>query len=304
MATATLEAKRNGYAASPNQNNRTIASTEPVTLASDWRPSTPSGSFVAIITPALAENLLGTITKQRPRMTRLVNRIASDIRDGRWVYDGAAILFDTSFSLINGQHRLAAIVAANTPVVARIEWGVSPDAFEVVDGGISRQNRDVLSVEGVKNPATAAAVFRNIAGYKHGVGFSGRVTVSNRCVMELSRQHPGVYDCVDFVCNNSDMRRMQPPNVTAFLLYVFRQIDAEQANKFFTDVSLGADLSVGDPRFAYRRLLENMRQRGSMAKNNLPTLAAYGIKAWNAWRSGAQVSQLKYGDNEVFPTPI
>jgi hypothetical protein len=274
-------------------------------LGDNWTPPTGRGSLIALITPACATNLLTLVGHQRPRMKRLVDRIANDIEAGRWVYDGSPIVFDTNRNLINGQHRIAAIAQGTVPVVARVEWGVHPDAFAVMDGGVIRQNRDVLSVEGHANTGALSMTLKMIGRWDDKKGLKNRLYgVTNAEMVQLSSKHPEAAGCVEFVYASRDIKRLQSPSVTSFLLWLFRRIDPIAADQFFTDVGLGANLPVGDARFAYRRYLDNTKDRTYSNANQVPVLVACGIKAWNSWRAGEAVSLLRHRPTlEDFPLP-
>ena len=54
--------------------------------------------------------------KQRNRRRDTVTAYAEDMAAGRWKENGETIKFDSEGRLIDGQHRLAAVVKANTPI--------------------------------------------------------------------------------------------------------------------------------------------------------------------------------------------
>ena len=66
------------------------------------------------ITPAMAEKWLAKNLGNRHVRESHVATLVRDIRDGNWRQTGEAIKFDWDGRLIDGQHRLHAIVAAQT----------------------------------------------------------------------------------------------------------------------------------------------------------------------------------------------
>jgi hypothetical protein len=55
------------------------------------------------------------------------------------------IAFDSNGVLVDGQHRLAAIIEADLPVEMTVFTDVEPDNFDVLDTGEKRNAADVLA---------------------------------------------------------------------------------------------------------------------------------------------------------------
>jgi hydrogenase maturation factor len=73
-------------------------------------------SKVETITPEKAREYLHTISKQRQIRPRIVGRYAADMRSGHWLLTHQGIAFNALGQLVDGQHRMKAIVLANHPV--------------------------------------------------------------------------------------------------------------------------------------------------------------------------------------------
>src|SRR5438874_11918141 len=73
-------------------------------------------SRVQTITPKKALEYLEHNTANRPLSGRTVRDFAQAMRRGEWRVTHQGIAFDTSGALVDGQHRLAAIVEADVPV--------------------------------------------------------------------------------------------------------------------------------------------------------------------------------------------
>lgn len=94
------------------------------------------------ITPELAENWLTTNTNNRRVRPALVAMLAEEIRAGRWRETHQGIAFAEDGTLIDGQHRLLAVVAAKQSVRMSVTFGVPRDAFSAIDAGCSRTFTD------------------------------------------------------------------------------------------------------------------------------------------------------------------
>jgi hypothetical protein len=75
------------------------------------------------ITPALAESWLTKNKFNRRISTATVNKYAADMKSGRWNLTHQGIAFAYSGELVDGQHRLKAIIKSCTPVRMMVTWG-------------------------------------------------------------------------------------------------------------------------------------------------------------------------------------
>lgn len=124
------------------------------------------------ITPQYARQVLDSRNRRnRPISELFVDRLARDITNGAWLLTHQGIAFDTDNILLDGQHRLAAVVKANMPVSMLVTTGVpntarlngtSFNTFEVIDGGRKRGVGQMLQMAGFINANKTAAATRTI----------------------------------------------------------------------------------------------------------------------------------------------
>lgn len=99
------------------------------------------------ISPELAEGILETCNhNNRTLRPNNVNAIAQAIQSGEWVVTHQGIAFSKSGRLLDGQHRLAAIVKAGIGVEMVVVRGLSDEAavFFGIDIGVRRSTADQL----------------------------------------------------------------------------------------------------------------------------------------------------------------
>lgn len=99
-------------------------------------------SEIETITPAKAAKFLQSNHSNRAIRSTNVKAFAQAIKDGRWLKTHQGIAFDVNGRLIDGQHRLSAIVMANIPVEMLVSRDVVEDAFKVTDSGAKRNIGD------------------------------------------------------------------------------------------------------------------------------------------------------------------
>lgn len=112
------------------------------------------------ITPEIAEEFLSRNRRNRRVRPERVTRYAEQIKDGEWMVSPDAVAFDYKGKLINGQHRLKAVIEAGEPARHIVAFGLQPDAFKISDVGVKRTGGDILRIEGFKNPEETAAATR------------------------------------------------------------------------------------------------------------------------------------------------
>lgn len=111
---------------------------------------------VVMVNPAQAIKWLEGNTHNRPIRDSVVLRYAEDMKAGRWRQTHQGIAFDEKGVLIDGQHRLYAVVESNVSVVMQVTKGLPIDAQVVIDDHLRRTVVDVLKLadsdrEGLSN---------------------------------------------------------------------------------------------------------------------------------------------------------
>lgn len=96
------------------------------------------------ITPDMAREMLTHNTKNRKVRNDAVTAFARDMANGEWTISHQGIAFDSEGTLIDGQHRLMAIVKANVPVTMMVTRGFEPKTIGIIDNNIKRTTKDFM----------------------------------------------------------------------------------------------------------------------------------------------------------------
>ena len=108
-----------------------------------------------------AERYLATNLLTNRRVDKnLVNRLAGAIACGDWKLTGDPIRFDVNGDLIDGQHRLSAIIKADAVVEAYVMRNCEVDLYETLDQGKARSLLDTLNSAGAVQATNTTAVVR------------------------------------------------------------------------------------------------------------------------------------------------
>jgi hypothetical protein len=107
-------------------------------------------SEVIDISPEFAAELLeDKNTRNRPPTRATVLAYANEMRNGNWKVTHQGITLDTEGVLLDGQHRLAAIVEAGVTIPVMVSYDLPPETFATVDTGRRRTATDALSMAGL-----------------------------------------------------------------------------------------------------------------------------------------------------------
>jgi hypothetical protein len=259
-------------------------------------------SFVSTITPLDARGYLKTSKKNRHLSPRKITQFADDLKEGRWDVNGEAIIFNDKGKLINGHHRMHAIVEADTAMRTLVVTGVSEAAVDTIDTGRSRRAWDLLEVKGVaegmasKVAASAARWCLMFHSHRMDKANKGQIielqrSFTNRDIVKYVKQNPKLMDSVALVMETGT-RKLIPPGIMAALHYEFSAINKAQAAEFTEQLLTGVALGKNSPV----RWLRNRLEESAVYKHrrlNPEHKAAITIRAWNMWR-----------DKEPFKTNI
>lgn len=98
------------------------------------------------ITPPMAAIMLANNGANRKLNKRHVDFLADQIRSGKWQKNGQTIVIADDGTLMDGQHRLNAIVSANVPADMGLCTGAPRVAMPTIDNGKPRSSADVLTM--------------------------------------------------------------------------------------------------------------------------------------------------------------
>lgn len=260
---------------------------------------------VETITPDLARKYLGGNTSNRPLRPGVVERYAEAISKGDWELNGETIKFSTDGILLDGQHRLEAIVKSGKSIQTHIVRDLPPEVYDTIDTGAARKPRDTLSVDGEANATILAVACRLL--YMHeqlgSVNVQSKMVnlITTRDIVETLSRHPGMRQSVSAICGNKGLRPYISAQPAAFLHYVFRQIDQTQADLFFDYFGKGANLDAESPLLHLRNRLLTMKADNRAYRAEKIALI---IKAWNLYRKKRPTRSLRWNETEDFPIAL
>lgn len=107
-------------------------------------------SEIILVTPEIAAHWLAANTYNRPLRKSLVIDYARQMKAGEWLVTHQQIAFTGNLTspgrLIDGQHRLSAVIQSGASVRMSVAFGVEEKTFAVTDRGASRSAGDCAEI--------------------------------------------------------------------------------------------------------------------------------------------------------------
>lgn len=269
-----------------------------------WRIHGENGAERMTITPAIAKVMLEWNDRNRPVSSATVKKYAAAIAAGRWAYTGEPIIFSGE-RLIDGQHRLEAVIQSGQAIEALIVFGAPDDAFAFIDVGKTRTASDIFAINGVKNWTLMAAAIVWVAGYERGtIGAAAKGgAMDHQQLYDEYMLHEGMQESA-WVGHSFAQSRLASPSTMVAFHYLCARKSRRAADEFFQRVADGIGFtSKNDPAYKlHRRLMDSVTKEEK--RLNRKSVAAITVKAWNAARLGRKAVSLTFTPDEKFPRII
>ncbi|MCK9929457.1 hypothetical protein MXD62_20115 [Frankia sp. Mgl5] len=255
------------------------------------------------VTPDMAADWLANRnTRNRNLGDRRVAGYIAEMNRGDWRFNGDAIRFDTDGNLLDGQHRLAAIVGSGATQPFVLAVGLPASAQDTMDQGAKRTIGNVLQMHGMADSSNIAAAAQLCWGYVHGTLGNAQSQQRRGTSQQIVTFVDGRAETLDAALKQGRaLRKMLPIRIStaAAAYWIIAQAEPEYAALFWGPLLDGAGLTSGSPILVLRNRLT--REAGAPRKAETRQILAAYIKAWNAWLEDRPISLLMWRDNEPFP---
>ena len=265
---------------------------------------------IETISPQKAREYLDTSNGNRPIGKNDVRLYANAMRKGKWVLNGATICFDTDGHLLDGHHRLLAVIEANVPATFCVLRGLDPDVFPYIDGGRKRNIGQTLAIRDIKNYSRVGAIVNaneTLLQYGRLTGNNGNAT-NSRSVAEsyeaFSKDPEGYIQAATLFRSLVGKSRILPVSWGGGLYYYlthFGGYSEEDVRPFF-EALYDMDSNNIPVCSLLRKTIAKAALEGKQLKAVL--LWVYLVKSWNAYITGQDIKVLRFGRAEEMPSLI
>lgn len=236
-----------------------------------------------------------------------VDYYADQMKRNQWMMNGEAICFAEGGLLVNGQHRLNAIIKANVPVQILVVRGIQEDAFITFDNGRTRTMGDVLSLADVPNANNVATIIkkylilkqgRNIIKSNSNVGSSKAYRVTKQDMMDCYKSNSELILGItrfSMQCM-SKINIMPASEIGAIYLYLVKEnkhpmefVEAFFRMLFYSENVSNATINVFREKVIQSKLQASLKM-ASKYKEALFT------KTWNAYVTNKELKVLSWNE--------
>lgn len=250
-------------------------------------------SAVEVITPEIAEEILKNNRRENNRRVRQarVDYYAKMIARNAWDLNGETVKIAYDGQLLDGQHRLLAVVQADAPIEMVVVRGVDPEFFSTIDDGLGRNYSDHLFTNGYKiNAAKIGTAAKICLGFnKRGVFKRLFGKVPPDVILRYVENNPALVEACRYI---TQLGKLMPGSARIALYHVLSIVDAVAAELFFDSLFSGANLSEGDPVLTLRNRLTTKRKGVDDAA--IDEIVHLVVTAFNKYRKSEKLFKMVY----------
>lgn len=142
-----------------------------------------------LITPEIAQEWLDRPTPRQRRIMPMHERtLLDEMRAERWQETAAPIMLARGGWVLDGRHRLSAVVSSGRAQWFWVAYDCDPTTFDVIDAIAPRSAANVLEADGAKNGRDVEAVAKLIHAWLRGAA-EFQVRPSRSRVLDLARTY-------------------------------------------------------------------------------------------------------------------
>lgn len=247
------------------------------------------------IGPEKAMKYIETMTGNRSVRQKHVDYLAAQMKAGMWRRTHQGIAFDKEGRLVDGQHRMWAIIESAATIDVMVTRGLSPEDIAALDGGLSRDFQDSAHYSGWGDDKLGAAIAKILV---LGAG-QGHKKIPPNVVHEWYEFYK---DGCDFAATlRLECRPSQGKSMTVYMAAAFARafyvVGAATLVKMGNILKTGQkDAEADHAAVALRDAWLTSRMGASRIEQYLKTEAA--IRAFSDRRG---IRKLQRADDELFP---
>lgn len=281
----------------------------------------PIHTQLELITPELAKELLKKNSSNRPLNDITVKWYAKQMTNNQWTISGQTISISDDNRLIDGQHRLKAVIESGKSIYFNIAYNVPFESFVNYDSLRSRGLKDTFAVSGIANYTNIAAILSKYISLKNsnlayagfgtsikssgGISKEDKIKLSNIEYLHLYNTNPKLFDEIVNISDTlySKIRLFSGSQIGGIMcvLIIDKNHNKEKVYSFFRQLFYNENVE--------NKSIYNLREK--LIKGNIgnykmvPKLKyIFLLKCWNAYVLGREIKTYSFSDSETIPTFI
>lgn len=272
-----------------------------------------------LVTPEYAKRLLEKNISNRPLTKRIVDWYAYQMEIGQWTLSGQTMSISERGELLDGQHRLHAIIKSGVSLWFTIAYNVPSSSFINYDNLKSRSAKDALAVEKIPNAlamATMIAAYNSIiTGQLASLGFGftisgnnsrsglgkSKLRFTNKEVIELYHSNSELWqevfkNAASYYKSKSILKLSQ---IGAIIYYLIndKMHDKAKVFEFFRQLHTNENVTNKTIFYLREKLIDDAMSQYKM----MPRMKyVFLVKTWNAYVAGKEFKIFKYSEDDNF----
>lgn len=198
-----------------------------------------------------------------------VAQFVRDMLNGRWI-PGTQIRFSKDGTLIDGQHRLRAIIESGTAQEFVVTRGCPNDTIKNLDTGCKRTARQNMKMSGHESNNPQLSIVNLLNGLNQNMETSYRPKLSiDEYIERIAFLEPGLSIVVDKLVTSQRKGRKMSAGVTAACVVAYNAYPA-RVSIFLDQLASGENLAKGDPAHTLREHVAGLHEKfGEKARTSL-----------------------------------
>ena len=259
-------------------------------------------SKVKTITPDKAFKMLEKNTMNRNIDQKRVEQYARDMKCGRWTLNGSTIVIAKDGTILDGQHRLWAVITADRPIAFLIVYNADKEDFDTIDTGLTRTSRHIMQIACSAHSSTAAALTKLL--WLHDAVDAN--LAPETCHSHVSNNRLRVFyeDNKRLIEQAASVAEHKHPFVKSHMALayciIFRKTGhLDKLDSFFDALKSATFINPKHPIMTLQsKLFSNKMSSRKLSVQE--TLAAY-IRVWNAFVRGKDLTTIRWNASEPLP---
>ena len=259
------------------------------------------------VTPALAKEWLRGNSNNRNVSEVRVMSYAKEMKRGAWREDTYEFIKITKNGrVLDGQHRLHAVIMAGVPVNFHLAFDVPEDVHPVLDTGKGRTASDVFSIEGIPYATNVPAMMQKYFLLQGKKAVNGANMASRKSHSELLDLYRDDDEFWKMACKKSTIwyeafgRVLSASQIGGLYAYFYKECHPDLATEFMSQLCTGQDITNNVIAILRQKLIAD---RISMKRMPVNVRLALAVKTFNYFVNGKTPKILRFiKDKEDFPS--
>ena len=256
-------------------------------------------NYVMDISPEVAESMLSENSRNRKIDKYRVALYATQMQEGKWRLNGEPIILSESGSLLNGQHRLSAVIASGVTIKSLVVNGIPDSDFDTIDQGKPRTNGDIFSIAGMTNAHDKSSIVGQYMFIERlaGLGYYKPKKIPAHDLLDFYYKNKElVEEAVNISEAISKKIKFSQTRIGGMYIYLSSYGDVKE---FFGIMHKPDNVPYKHPANILRDSLRNVKSHHT----DYSKFYTYFISAWNHYVDGNEISMLRYSSESALPTP-